>query len=82
MLIPINIPEPSSSVKLPTQLAKLGSDEIVLLELQGSLEVESVSDSARDDQMVGKLRVDDSTVSLSRVIHPHGALPLGRAFPE
>jgi chromosome transmission fidelity protein 8 len=66
MIIPINIPEPPSSAqKLPTQLAKLGSDEIVLIELQGSLDVESVNDSARDGQIVGKLHLDDSIVSVN-----------------
>jgi chromosome transmission fidelity protein 8 len=64
MIVPINIREPSpSAIKLPSHLAKLGSDEIVLLELQGSLQVESVSDSARDGQMVGKLHIDNSSVS-------------------
>jgi hypothetical protein len=72
MIIPISIPEPPTSAhKLPTQLARLGSDEVVLIELQGSLDVESVNDSARDGQLVGKLHIDDSTVSLSRVSFPH-----------
>lgn len=42
MIIPINIPSTSASTenKLPPQLAKIGTDEIVLIELQGSFEVE------------------------------------------
>ncbi len=44
MLIPINVPQPSfssaSHAPLPPQLARLGSDEIVIVELQGALQVE------------------------------------------
>ena len=42
MIIPINLrPEPSGSgSKFPPQLAELGTDEIVLLELQGSFHIE------------------------------------------
>jgi chromosome transmission fidelity protein 8 len=46
MEIPINVPSKSleDAPLLPPQLVKLGSDEIVLVELQGSLEVEGEKD--------------------------------------
>ncbi|TFK49393.1 hypothetical protein OE88DRAFT_1683280 [Heliocybe sulcata] len=52
MIIPITLPRSSSSApSLPPALAKLGSSEVVLLELQGSLEVEG----DRAGQAVGTL---------------------------
>ncbi|TFK49386.1 hypothetical protein OE88DRAFT_422511 [Heliocybe sulcata] len=52
MIIPITLPRPSSSSpSLPRALAKLGSSEVVLIELQGSLEVEG----DRAGQAVGTL---------------------------
>lgn len=56
----INIPGPSSLShrKLPPQLIKFGSDELVLAEMQGSLEV----DGNKDNQLLGKLRPDPDTV--------------------
>ncbi|OBZ72710.1 Chromosome transmission fidelity protein 8 [Grifola frondosa] len=61
MLIPIHVESHDSSSKrsLPPQLAQFGADEIVLIELQGALEVEGDSRG----QFVGKLRVDATTVS-------------------
>ncbi|TBU51931.1 Ctf8-domain-containing protein [Dichomitus squalens] len=61
MLIPINIDLPGPSTprrpNLPPQLIQFGTDELILIELQGSLEVEG----NRDGQLVGKLRVDAVT---------------------
>ncbi|KII85100.1 hypothetical protein PLICRDRAFT_331314 [Plicaturopsis crispa FD-325 SS-3] len=63
MIIPINIPASGSSTtpKLPPQLATLGNDEVVLIELQGALEVECNAPTDRDGQMVGKLRMDEGS---------------------
>jgi chromosome transmission fidelity protein 8 len=63
MIISVNINLPSSSgdatrTKLPPSLAKLGdanADEVVLIELQGLLEVEG----SKDKQLVGTLRLGD-----------------------
>ncbi|EGO24397.1 hypothetical protein SERLADRAFT_369636 [Serpula lacrymans var. lacrymans S7.9] len=63
MIIPITIPSPSDtsdSPKLPPQLAKLGHDELFLIELQGSLDVEGTGINERDGRLVGKLQMDDS----------------------
>ena len=63
MLIPINIDlaghTTPRSRQLPPPLVQFGTNELVLIELQGSLEVEG----DRDGQLVGKLRVDTATVS-------------------
>ncbi|KAI0637494.1 Ctf8-domain-containing protein [Trametes polyzona] len=71
MLIPINvnIPGPSSSPQrqLPPQLAQFGSDELVLIEMQGALEVEG----NKDQQLVGKLRVDPATKKPTLLIGHH-----------
>lgn len=67
MLIPITIsqPGPSSSENLssllPPQLAQFGTDELVLVELQGTLEPEGNSRG----QVVGRLSVDVVAVRLS-----------------
>ncbi|KAJ7707356.1 Ctf8-domain-containing protein [Mycena rosella] len=62
MIIPINFPLPSysSAGKLPPSLAKISHDELVLIELQGALEVECTSDGARDGRLVGRLYIDDA----------------------
>ena len=61
MIIPVNINiAGSSSGPLPPQFAQYGTDEVVLIELQGELEVEGESGG----QLVGKLTVDNNTVSL------------------
>lgn len=61
MIIPINISSGTSSSygSLPPQLAQFGTDELVLIEMQGTLEVEG----NKAGQMVGKLSIDDKTVS-------------------
>lgn len=63
MLVEINVNLSrlsSSHRQLPPQLVQFGTDEIMLVELQGALEVEG----NQDGQLVGKLRVDPSSVSL------------------
>lgn len=59
MIIPVT-PKPQSDDrrKLPPQLANLGNGELVLIELQGSLEVQDSTDS----QFVGTLEIDPKTV--------------------
>ena len=59
MIIPVNVNiAGSSSRALPPQFAQYGTDEVVLVELQGALEVEGES----GDQFVGKLTVDSDSV--------------------
>ena len=61
MIIPINIAvSGSSSQPLPPQFAQFGTDELVLIEMQGKLEVEG----DMNGQYVGKLTVDPGTVSI------------------
>lgn len=43
---------------LPPQFAQFGTDEVVLLELQGSLDVAG----SKEGQHVGKLSIDNTTV--------------------
>lgn len=63
MLIPITIsPSSSSNPKLPPGLVKISHDEYILIELQGSLEVDLNHPSERDGKLVGKLKIDEATV--------------------
>lgn len=65
MLINVNVdlqvPGPSAPPRrqLPPQLVQFGAEGLILVELQGALEVEG----NKDGQLVGKLRVDPATVS-------------------
>ncbi|KAI0666076.1 Ctf8-domain-containing protein [Trametes maxima] len=67
--ITVPVPGPSSSPdrKLPPQLVHFGTDELVLVELQGALEVEG----SKDSQLVGKLRVDPETKKPTLLIGHH-----------
>ncbi|KAI0655350.1 Ctf8-domain-containing protein [Cubamyces menziesii] len=71
MLITVNvaIPGPSSDPrrKLPPQLVQFGTDELVLIELQGALDVEG----NKDGQLVGKLRIDPATKKPTLLIGHH-----------
>ena len=59
MIIPITFKPPSDDGRtLPPQLANLGNGDIVLIELQGFLEVQGLTDS----QFVGILEIDPKTV--------------------
>ncbi|KAG8920471.1 hypothetical protein FRC03_010493 [Tulasnella sp. 419] len=57
MIIPINLPNvihPADGQQLPPILANLGSNEVVLIELQGSLELEG----DRTGEIVGDLSLE------------------------
>ncbi|KAJ3890007.1 chromosome transmission fidelity protein 8 [Lentinula edodes] len=62
MLIPVTFdrhPSTSSLQKLPPSLLKISHDEVVLLDLQGALEVESSHPNERDGKFIGTLTIDD-----------------------
>jgi len=72
MLIPITLPSSSSpSPKLPPGLVKISHDEIILIELQGSLEVELNHPSERNGKLVGKLEIDEKTSKPTLLIGHH-----------
>lgn len=65
MLIPITFPSTSpSNPKLPPALAKISNDEVVLIELQGKLEIEPGREKDRDGKLVGKFKIDEGLVGL------------------
>ncbi|KDR78963.1 hypothetical protein GALMADRAFT_244659 [Galerina marginata CBS 339.88] len=70
MVIPITISS-SSNPKLPPGLIKISHDEIVLIELQGLLEVELNHLSERNGKLVGKLKIDEATNKPSLLIGHH-----------
>ncbi|KAJ7145125.1 Ctf8-domain-containing protein [Mycena crocata] len=70
MIISVNFP-PSSGAKLPPALAKISHDELVLVELQGELEVECTSDRERDGRLVGRLAIDDAAKKPTLTIGHH-----------
>ncbi|KAJ3720819.1 Ctf8-domain-containing protein [Lentinula guzmanii] len=63
MIIPVTFDAHSSSSsnaqKLPPSLAKISHDEVVLLDLQGALELESTHPNERDGKLVGTLSIDN-----------------------
>ena len=63
MRVPVNLSLPGSStsttpdaLQLPPQLVRLGSGEVAIIELQGSLQIEG--DAPSTGQMVGILAFD------------------------
>ncbi|KAF9000654.1 chromosome transmission fidelity protein 8 [Cyathus striatus] len=58
MIIPISL-STDSTTKLPSTLARISHDEVVLVELQGILDVECNHPSERNGQFVGKLALDE-----------------------
>ena len=59
MIIPLTFAASgSSTLQLPPQFAQFGTEELVLVELQGSLDVEG----EMKGQFVGKLSIDPETV--------------------
>ncbi|KAG6857423.1 hypothetical protein H0H87_004785 [Tephrocybe sp. NHM501043] len=71
MIIPINVASTSSNPKLPPGLAKISHDEVVLIELQGALEVECNHPNERDGKLVGKIKVDSATNKSTLLIGHH-----------
>ncbi|EAU85403.1 hypothetical protein CC1G_07097 [Coprinopsis cinerea okayama7 len=62
MIIPITLSTDGiCNPKLPHGLAKIANDEIVLVELQGSLDVEAKHPSERNGKLVGKLSIDEGS---------------------
>ncbi|KIJ67017.1 hypothetical protein HYDPIDRAFT_85236 [Hydnomerulius pinastri MD-312] len=60
MIIPVTVSPPSQfSPKLPPSIAKLGHDELFLIELQGTLDVEGSETTGKDGQLIGKLNTAD-----------------------
>ena len=59
MIIPITLPAPSSpsSPALPPNIARIGTSELVLIELQGDIH----ADGDRRDQPIGTLTVPDAS---------------------
>lgn len=83
MIIPVNIAISSASdngATFPPQLAQFGSEGLILIELQGKLDVAGENDG----QIIGTLRVDEATVvtpsveciwtNLTRTIYRGGLL--------
>ena len=64
MIIPITLPAPSSpsSPALPPNIARIGTSELVLIELQGALDTELTHPRERDGRFVGTLSIDDAAV--------------------
>jgi chromosome transmission fidelity protein 8 len=61
MLIDVSVSSSSAfNPKLPPCIAKLDNDELVLIELQGTLDVECGEDATRDGQFIGKLNLKDA----------------------
>ncbi|KAJ3526921.1 hypothetical protein NMY22_g9979 [Coprinellus aureogranulatus] len=71
MIIPITI-STDANAKLPSGLAKISNDEIVLIELQGALDVTVESSPAeRNGKLVGKLSIDDAMKKPTLLIGHH-----------
>jgi len=65
MLISITLSSSSSAnPQLPSGLVKISHDEVVLVELQGSLEVDANHPRERNGKFVGKFKIDETTVSI------------------
>ncbi|KIK94372.1 hypothetical protein PAXRUDRAFT_828054 [Paxillus rubicundulus Ve08.2h10] len=60
MIIPISVSPPNQfSQKLPPAVAKLGHDELFLVELQGTLNVDGSETTSKDGQLIGKMNTAD-----------------------
>ncbi|KAF4582395.1 hypothetical protein EYR38_002515 [Pleurotus pulmonarius] len=71
MIIPVTL-STSPGAKLPAGLAKISHDEVVLIELQGALEVETTKPGERDGKVVGRLTIDEVTVRRFLASHTTG----------
>ena len=60
MIVPITVTSPNAfSSKLIPSIAKLGHDELFLIELQGTLDVQCPESTAKDGQLIGMLNTAD-----------------------
>lgn len=62
MIIPVLIARADSSSqrqRLPPSCVRLGHDQVFLIELQGTLDVEGSEAANTDDQLIGQLNVTD-----------------------
>ena len=60
MIVPITVTPPNAfSPKLIPPIAKLGHDELFLIELQGTLDVQCPEWTAKDGQLIGTLNTTD-----------------------
>lgn len=67
MIVPIAVPPPNAfSAKLPPSIAKLGHDELFLIELQGTLDVQCPESTAKDGQLIGTLNISDMVRTQTR----------------
>ncbi|KAH9481325.1 Chromosome transmission fidelity protein 8-like protein [Psilocybe cubensis] len=74
MIIPVTLASASTTAanpKLPPGLVKLSNDEIVLIELQGALEVDLSDPTERNGKLVGKLKMDEATNKPTLLIGHH-----------
>ncbi|KAF7289630.1 hypothetical protein HMN09_01325200 [Mycena chlorophos] len=80
MIIPISFNLGASGFyTLPPALARVSHSEVVLVELQGALEVDYVKPSERDGKLVGRLGVDDFVKTATLRVGHH--LLEGRVTP-
>ncbi|TRM64471.1 Ctf8-domain-containing protein [Schizophyllum amplum] len=59
MSIPVTIGASSAVSPLPSGLARISNNEVVLIELQGTLEVECREERERDGRLIGRLGIDE-----------------------
>lgn len=60
MIVPISVTPPNAfSPKLPPSIATLGHDELFLIELQGTLDVQGCESTGKDGQLIGTLNTAD-----------------------
>ncbi|KAG8213328.1 Alpha/Beta hydrolase protein [Butyriboletus roseoflavus] len=71
MIVPITVTPPNAfSAKLPPSIAKLGHDELFLIELQGTLDVVLGSESTcKDGQLIGTLNTADMNKPMLMIGH-------------
>lgn len=72
MIVPITVTQPNAfAPKLPPSIAKLGHDELFLIELQGTLDVQCPESTTRDGQLIGTLNTADMVRTHAWLISCH-----------
>ncbi|KAJ7193968.1 Ctf8-domain-containing protein [Mycena pura] len=75
MIIPVTFVAPygptSARPQLPPALARISHTELVLLELQGALDVDFVAPTERDGRLVGRLSIDAARKNATLTIGHH-----------